>query len=518
MSPVLHKGKLVEYPDSSLVGADQPKRYALVVGIESFSDPAWGNLRYAKKDAQEIAKAFDEFDEVKLLTKPGSLTRENIILELDRIVAKAQLKKDTILVYISSHGTLDYSPSGPLERYIVLEDTDSKRVFETAVSVSELISRLESTRSKRRAAILAFCHSGEGKSKLSQEMKDDIRLAKAKFLIDPLIEVSEATIVLSASAWGETAREDTQLEQGLYTHFLLEGIKQGDRNKDGATTLTEAHDYARDRTYYYSQGRQRPSAKVSITGVDPIIIRGVHSKPGLPEIDGNHPSLSGLDIWVDGQNKGTLPKTVAVEPGTRLVEIRRPGQETALVESLVELKTDQMVEALELIPELPELVVGAGPGGLAFLDADNVLPDLMPSLGLSIRLSNWPYPKTWFELNFDGSYRENQLDKVGLKADTSLYRVGGAFGWKWKASDFRFLVGPCFGALWIHRSFSMDLDDELSFVPWAGILLGTEYHGLSPIQLGLNLRSSYMPLSQDDNINHMAIFEALFVVSFITFL
>ncbi|MEI8351089.1 MAG: TonB-dependent receptor, partial [bacterium] len=57
--------------------------------------------------------------------------------------------------------------------------------------------------------------------------------------------------VLSASAFGETAREDDRLQGDVYTHFLIEGIKSGDLDGDGAVTLTEADDYARNTVSAY---------------------------------------------------------------------------------------------------------------------------------------------------------------------------------------------------------------------------------------------------------------------------
>jgi hypothetical protein len=510
---VVHKGDgMVAYPASLLAGTESPRRYALVIGINSFQDSHWYDLSFAANDAEQVARALDEFDEVKLLTKPGQLNREDILKELDNLIARAQLEKDTILVYISSHGTLGYSLAGPLERYVVLEDTDHDNISKSALSVGELVRRLELARSKRRAAIFAFCHSGEGKSKLTKKIQKQIRSTKASHLIDPLQEVSEATIVLSASAWGETAREDAKLEHDVYTYFLLEGINKGDRNKDGAVSLTETHDYARERTYLYTNGSQRPGANTNVTGIDPIILRGSRSRPGLPEIKADHPSFNGLSIWVDGQKKGSLPATIAVEPGTHLVQIKDGEQKEPLIESRVELKRDQLVEALELLPPQLEIDLGVGIGALRMFSSYDAFPNLMANLGLYSRLSNWPLGGYWVELTFDGAYGESKFVKDQIKTQTSIFRLGGAIGRQWQAGDFRLWLGPCLGVFWANRSFpDVNLDNELSMAPWGGIVLGADYTGFSLGRVSLNLRSAYLPVKQDNKIEHHGFIEAFLV-------
>jgi hypothetical protein len=520
LTRVTHKGDgMVGYPDSSLAGTDDPKRYALVIGINSFEDPTWHNLRFATNDAHKVAQAFEEFDQVKLLTQAGQLTRENILKELDYMIGQAQLEKDTILVYISSHGTLGYSLAGRLERYVVLEDTQSNSIPKSALSVRELLSRLEGARSRRRAAIFAFCHSGEGKSRLGKKIQEQVRSTKASYLVDPLDEVSEATIVLSASAWGETAREDAKLEHDVYTYFMLEGINKGDRNKDGAVSLTETHDYARQRTYYYTNGSQRPGANSKVVGIDPIILRGFRSRPGLPEIKADHPSISGFDIWVDGQKKGTSPTTIAVEPGTRLVQIKDADQKEPLIESLVELTRDQIVEAWDLLPPQPEIIFGAGVGAMRMFSSNDAFPGLLANLGLFSRLTNWPSGGYWLELSFDGAYGESRFVNDRLKTQTSIFRLGGSFGWQWQTGNFRLWLGPSLGVFWVNRSFpEIDLDSELSMGPWGGLMLGVDYIGFSLGQLGLNLRGAYLPVKQDDIVDHHGIIEALLVFRYSSYL
>lgn len=53
----------------------------------------------------------------------------------------------------------------------------------------------------------------------------------------------------------------------------LEALSAGDRDGDGAVTISEAHDYPRERAWQFTQGQQRPAAESTILGLDPIVLR-----------------------------------------------------------------------------------------------------------------------------------------------------------------------------------------------------------------------------------------------------
>ncbi len=149
--------------------------------------------------------------------------------------------------------------------------------------------------------VLATCHSGTGKSLLPKDVEAELASVKGAFFAAPLEEASRASVVLSASDWGETAREDESLQNDIYTHFLVEALTSGDRNLDGAVTATEAHDWARRKTYAFTQGRQRPSAEILEVGADPIVLSGAIARLGSPELFSYSARLDGFSLKVDGE-------------------------------------------------------------------------------------------------------------------------------------------------------------------------------------------------------------------------
>ncbi len=307
------KGGLVGFGPQGMT--DEPaRRFALVIGIDTFDDERFNELRYATTDAHAMAEAFDDFDHVVRLTEPEETDRESILDTLRVLRARADRPRDILVVYVSSHGTLARKPGGALQRYVVARDSKLDQVATTAIAVQDLVQELDLTQARRKALILAMCHSGVGKSHTDDELAK--ALSEEKSPLIPLDDVSEAMIVVSAAARGEPAREEDALGHDIYTYYLLKGMKEGDTDADGAVTLSEAHDYARDRTYAHTNGLQRPSAETRILGRDPIVLHGTRQRAALPVLYNYDNSAEGIRVVVNDRTKGVLPGGVAMAPRT----------------------------------------------------------------------------------------------------------------------------------------------------------------------------------------------------------
>ena len=244
----------------------RPKKFVLSIGVNTFESDVWRDLRYAGKDAKDVYDAFTsnkvKFDGGMLVTQ-GALnkpvTKDDIDRSFARLYQSNRNEEDMVVVYISSHGTVAYKEGGKIGRYIITSDTDPKRLKETAIDYDKLMERFSGLRSRKKVLILAFCHSGVGKSVLTPEMKRALASLKSAYFQEPIHNRAEGSIVLTASGWKEPALEDSNLKNDVYTHFLLRGLDR-DQNGDGAVSITEAHTFASNMTYQYTQGRQRPSA------------------------------------------------------------------------------------------------------------------------------------------------------------------------------------------------------------------------------------------------------------------
>ncbi|MFB6373127.1 MAG: caspase domain-containing protein, partial [Bradymonadaceae bacterium] len=358
-SPTTTKGDGALEPFADAGATDKATdgdRYALVVGIDQFEDKKFNDLKYALRDAQAVGDALEGFSKVLRLTDPDETDRTDILEALTRLEKLADAPSDTVFVYFSTHGTLAREPGGDLKRYLVARDTRLDVAASTGLGVSDVLSTLEDFASERTALVLATCHSGSGKSAISDALANALARRKSP-TIQPLRDVSEATIMLSASAFEEPARETEKLEHDVYTYFFLEGLKRGDRDGNGAVTVSEAHDYARQRTYAYTDGAQRPTAWSSV-------LSGRPDGTARPVVYSYRRSAEGLEMSVDGQTKGALPGGVALEPGRHRVKLTDGRTGRTVWRGTVRLSAGERLEVVNLIPPPSALEIRAAGGAL----------------------------------------------------------------------------------------------------------------------------------------------------------
>jgi len=466
------KGGLVplRLDEEALSSAYTPRRMALLVGISEFDDPHWRGLRYPAKDATDLAAAMldparGRFDQVRVLTRPEETTRAAILAALRELRKQAHRPDDVVVVYFSAHGTLARDATGELRRFLVTRDASYRAIAQTALSMDMLKAEFDALSSRRRLLVLASCHSGNGKSLLPKELEKELSGVKSGFYARPLEESSRASMVFAACDWGETAREDEGLRNDIYTHFLVEGLGGGaDRNTDGAVTATEAHDYARRRTFAFTEGRQRPSAEILEVGADPVVLSGTIARTGRPELFSYNPRLDGFTLKVDGEARTELPGGAAVTPGKRTVELTKG--DAVLLRRDVEVSAGERLPLEQLLSEaFPRRSLSLLGGMFTFADARSrkeLLP-LAPEVAVSLRLEDRPLRDfgLLFDVGFSTGRRALQLqpdDEIRFRYTT--FSAGMALPYLWRWERLTLFAGPRVAALYLGRSFEVDTFDS----------------------------------------------------------
>ncbi len=512
------KGGLVplDVPAQALEVAHAPRRIALLVGIGSFDDAEWHKLRYPEKDASDLAGVLSDpqhgaFSQVEAVP---AATREEIRRAIQRLADADSDERDTVVVYLSSHGTLARDGRGQLRRYIVTRDTRMADIPGTALSLDEIKARFDSLRSRRKVLILAACHSGGGKSLLPAAVQQELEGVKAGFLVRPIEEVSSASVVLAAADWGEAAREDEKLQNDIYTHYLVEALRIGaDRNGDGAVTVSEAHDYARRMTYSYTGGRQRPTAETTEVGADPIVLMGQVRRKGRPELYSYASALDGFTVHVDGRPLADLPGGVAVDAGRHRVQVTK-GSEAAVLDLPVTLAAGERVDVEELLARAdarwevsPRLAL------LGFLDGPSRREILGPvfGAGATVSLRDWPARRMALRLDLVGS--TGAAEAAGARLHYTAFTAGAALPWRFKVitPGLALLAGPRLSAVYLARQFKLQLTGapQSYFVLTPGLLLGATYYLGQRFTIGLELQLDWALLRVDGQNRSSAFGEVL---------
>jgi hypothetical protein len=431
------KGALEPFAPKGITDGARPAvRHALLVGIDSFEDERFSDLRYAGRDASALAAALKGFEDVVVLTGPAT-SRAAILEALDALARRVTSPDDTVLVYFSTHGSLDRRPGGDLERFMVAADTRLHLLASTGIAVNDLIAALDRMTSRRSVLIMAACHSGGGKSRVSDDLARALAALKSPPLA-PLDSVSEAAFVLSASAFGEAARENDRLEHDVYTYFLLQALEAGDRDGDGAITASEAHDFARERTYVFTEGAQRPTAESAVLGTDPIVLAGSPVRTGRPVVYSYAPSAQGIMVLIDGQTKGVLPGGIAIDPGPHQLELRDHAAGESIYSGEIDVRPGERAELSELLPPPLETAIGVGPGLFAPFSG-GVRKLYFPvtfGVRLSARLAHLLFRRSVVAVTTDISFASGRVPAVEESLPFRLYAVrpGARLGY-----DFRLL-------------------------------------------------------------------------------
>lgn len=443
-----------------------PRRIALVVGIQRFDDPRWRPLRFPVSDAEEVAKILRDpwrgrFDQVQVIS-PGA-TREQLRGALQGLAAQNTDEQDTVVVYVSTHGTLARDERGELRRYLVARDTRVDAVAATGLTLAELKGEFARLRSRRKVLILAACHSGSGESSLQGTPGADLAASTDESLVRPAEEPTRSGVVIAASSWGETAREDARLGHDIYTHFLVEALRLGaDRNGDGAVSVSEAHDYARRMTYDYTGGRQRPTAETDEVGGDPVFLAGALSGLGRPELYSYAARLHGFTVRVDGMARAALPGGVALDPGAYRVQIAKGG-DGPLLDTRLTLAPGERVDVATLVPRWAgRLEVAPRVARLSFLDRRSREDVLGPvnGVGATVSVREWPAPGMEVRADAITSAGHSRLTVSGgpLEMAYDLLSVGVTLPWRFRPAVLartEFFAGPRFSALFVRRRFDL---------------------------------------------------------------
>ncbi|MCB9746160.1 MAG: caspase family protein [Alphaproteobacteria bacterium] len=449
-----------------------PRRVAVLIGVDSYADPALTPLRFAAKDAQDLGHALEDpaiggFDRVMVVTGADATTSEGIAEAIAFATSDLQ-RDDTFLLYLSGHGTLTIDPVDGTQLWFLPSDGQLGAAPDTGLAVSWLEEQVATVEARRRVLIMDTCHNGRDKSSL------DPRTAAllASMRGEPpaprgLREVSESEARLFAAQYYQPAMEDPNLGNGVYTHFLIEALTDGassaDLDGDGLVDVTEAHDWARDKTIHYTGGMQVPRAEYRVVGREDIYLAGSEATRSGAEralLAATDALLASARVLVDGQPRGVLPEVVTLEPGRHDIEIQDQYGRT-LTRRSVRVQAGETVMAEDLLPSSGtaiEVTAGAGlrhgPGqplvhpAVATVDAALVLPQLGP-------------PRFVPELHAQLTYGAGTLEVLGTQQVPLMVRAGElTFGVNagWQLHRAPITVGPSLDAGTLYRQFR-DVDD-----------------------------------------------------------
>lgn len=134
-----------------------PVTYLVALGVSDYEDESL-NLKYAAKDAKDIAAAFQKYGAGKtatLVLTDGEI-RDASALEKVREFLRPAWLMDRVILYVAGHGMLDEK----LDYYYAPAGFDREDPAGSGISLDSLKDCLKGTRAQQRLLLLDTCHSG----------------------------------------------------------------------------------------------------------------------------------------------------------------------------------------------------------------------------------------------------------------------------------------------------------------------------------------------------------------------
>jgi hypothetical protein len=281
---VVFQGPRQALPASIAIQSKIPDRWAVIIGVGQYESSDIPKLRYTVSDAEAMYHVLTGLggfkkEHVLLLTDTTERrpTYRNVKWALGTFLARSAKKDDTVLIYFAGHGAPEVDQRGVerdgLSKYLVPVDAEPDDLYSTALPMDELQTIFGRLEAERIIVFLDSCYSGAAGGRTFASKKTRASHIDEQFL--ERLTASKGRAIITASRPTEVSLELAELGHGLFTYYLVQGLKgAADLNQDGIIVLQELYEYLEQNVTQKSRavgGNQHPVMKGELEGVLPII-------------------------------------------------------------------------------------------------------------------------------------------------------------------------------------------------------------------------------------------------------
>lgn len=220
--------------------------YALIVGIATYNHMP--SLKYTDDDAYQLYAFFKSpeggalrDDNIKILIDDAA-TKRTILDELESLSSRADAD-DVVILYLSGHG---------LDGAYVPSDFDGSN---HQLPYSTILDELDRSLARHKLFITDACHSGS----MIAAARTPLTVAIQNFY-NAYNTANGGTAIMTSSKQEEVSLEYGGLRQGVFSHFLIKGLKgYADSSGDKLLTIEELYQYIYNHVREYTANKQNPS-------------------------------------------------------------------------------------------------------------------------------------------------------------------------------------------------------------------------------------------------------------------
>ncbi|MBS2039831.1 caspase family protein [bacterium] len=218
----------------------RPQTWVVAVGVDKYSVPSVGDLRYAGADAKLVAQSFRDLGKVPE-SNIFAFTSDSIEPELSpratNIMARIGWLKghcraeDTLVFFFAGHGvTMD-------QGYLLTEEADNRSVETLRVSSlrsNELFTQLAGFPTSKILFIFDACRN---------TVAPESNAASESYQAFSLSKGSKEYATLFSCDVGERSWEWEEKRHGFFTYYLAEGLRSGAVSSDAKVSLQSLTHY-----------------------------------------------------------------------------------------------------------------------------------------------------------------------------------------------------------------------------------------------------------------------------------
>ncbi|MEM8582988.1 MAG: caspase family protein [Bacteroidota bacterium] len=196
-------------------------------------------------------------EQIRLLIDEDA-THRNIIMSMREVYLRAD-ENDVVLFYFSGHG---------LRGSFLPVDYDG---FDNKLEHYEIRDALVATRARHKLIIADACHSGSLTAPL-QARPGGIGEALQRYY-DALNDANPGTALLLSSKGEEYSLEDGGLRSGVFSHYLIRGMKgEADINSDMLISIEELFQFVHREVRRYTGNIQTPTLSGDYDATMPVAV------------------------------------------------------------------------------------------------------------------------------------------------------------------------------------------------------------------------------------------------------
>jgi uncharacterized caspase-like protein len=271
-------------PPPAPAATPRREQWAVVIGVGQYNSTAIPQLKYSVADAEAVHE---------VLTGRGGFKKENVLLITDKTARKPTLrdlkwalgtflarsakKEDLIVIFFAGHGAPEIDPRGAepdgLAKYLVPSDADPNDLYSTGLPMDEFQTIFDRIEAERVVVFLDACYSGAAGGRTFASRRT--RAARVDEVFLDRLTRSKGRAIVTASQASEVSMEVPELGHGLFTHFLVQGLRgAADLDRDGIVSLQEVYQYLEQQVSQKSRamgGNQHPVMKGEMEGILPLV-------------------------------------------------------------------------------------------------------------------------------------------------------------------------------------------------------------------------------------------------------